>query len=1059
MRLRMQGNYAKAIPIAQDLVALREKTLGPDHPQLAPLLNNLAELYRNHGRYADAAPHFKRSLAIAEKALGPNHPDVAAILNNLAALRVDEGRLTEAEPLYRRSLSIREKALGPQHLHVAITLNNLASLYLAAGRYAEAEPLFKRSQDIREKALGATHPDVATVLSNLAELYRVQGRYTEAEPHLQRSIAIREKSQGPEHPDTANLLNNLAALHMELGRYAEAERIYKRSLSAWEKALGLEHPNIANALTNLANLYVAQGRYAEAEPLLKRSVALLEKALGPEHPKFATLLNNLGALYKTQGRYAEAIPHFERSLSIREKRLGPMHPDVAASLNNLAAVYREQGIGQAEPLYKRSLAIVEKSVGEGHPHVATALHNLAGIYVEQGRSAEAEALYVRSIRIVEKGWGADHPQVAATLSNLAQLAVAQGKWEQAAGHWRRATGIVRSRMERGHSSMDEEKGRLRQTSRYFAGLLKATYRLAARDRTSRAAEMFEVAQWAQGSEAADAIAQMAIRSAKGSANLATLVRERQDLLAEWRSKDKELVGARSAPPASRSQAREEALANRLAAIDARVAGIDARFARDFPDYAALSSLKAVSVTHIQAQLDADEALVLTLNTDASFEPVPEETFVWIVTKTDLRWTRSDLGTAALEREVVALRCGLDIAAWHDDGATRCAGLVGKPGAKPPQPGEPLPFDAGRAHALYKGIFGEAADTINGKKLIIVPSGALTTLPFQVLVTKPPASLDLRSAAWLIRDHATTVLPSVASLTALRRTARVSVASKRMIGFANPLLNGNQGDPVHGAWFKKQAEKARMQAGCATTSSQRAGSVRGLSRAPAIMPRVAGLADIALIHSQSPLPETAEEVCEVARGLGADVADMRIGKNATESEVKRLSAAGDLARFRMVHFATHGLLAGQLSSTNEPGLILTPPAQASQDDDGFLSASEIAGLRLNADFVILSACNTAGGNRIGEGAEALSGLARAFFYAQARALFVSHWEVDSKATVGLVTTMASALQQTDGVGRAEALRRAMLTVMADSSRPVGWVQGWHPSIWAPFIIVGEGGARR
>ena len=146
-----------------------------------------------------------------------------------------------------------------------------------------------------------------------------------------------------------------------------------------------------------------------------------------------------------------------------------------------------------------------------------------------------------------------------------------------------------------------------------------------------------------------------------------------------------------------------------------------------------------------------------------------------------------------------------------------------------------------------------------------------------------------------------------------------------------------------------------------------------------------------------------------------------------------------------------MLAGQLSNTTEPGLILTPPETATEVDDGYLTASEIAALKLDADWVILSACNTAAGGATG--AEALSGLARAFFYAQARALLVSHWAVYSDATVKLITVTAKAATLDRSVGRAEALRRAMLALI-DSGAP----HEAHPSFWAPFVVVGEGAVK-
>lgn len=177
--------------------------------------------------------------------------------------------------------------------------------------------------------------------------------------------------------------------------------------------------------------------------------------------------------------------------------------------------------------------------------------------------------------------------------------------------------------------------------------------------------------------------------------------------------------------------------------------------------------------------------------------------------------------------------------------------------------------------------------------------------------------------------------------------------------------------------------------------------------------------------------------------------MRLGARATEREVKALSESGDLAQNRVVHFATHGAMAGQLKSDFESGLVLTPPAKASEKDDGYLTASEIAGLKLDAAWVILSACNTAAGQA--ENAEALSGLARAFFYAQARALLVSHWEVDSDAAVKLITTTMQEVANRKNSSRAEALRHAMLDLINS-----GNTRQAHPAIWAPFVVVGEGG---
>ena len=211
--------------------------------------------------------------------------------------------------------------------------------------------------------------------------------------------------------------------------------------------------------------------------------------------------------------------------------------------------------------------------------------------------------------------------------------------------------------------------------------------------------------------------------------------------------------------------------------------------------------------------------------------------------------------------------------------------------------------------------------------------------------------------------------------------------------------------------------------------------------------------MAAIRSLCPLPDTTHEVRCVAKSLGGNGNILMLGDSMTESAVK--SAALD--EYRIIHFATHGLLAEeafQLGKVNEPALVFTPPAAPTEQDDGLLTASEIAGLRLDADWVILSACNTAaGGSGEASGATALSGLAQAFFYAGARTLLVSHWPVNSNAATLITSRTFSQINRNPAIARAEAFRRAMMSLITDQKAT------WHanPAVWAPFVSVGENGS--
>ena len=258
-------------------------------------------------------------------------------------------------------------------------------------------------------------------------------------------------------------------------------------------------------------------------------------------------------------------------------------------------------------------------------------------------------------------------------------------------------------------------------------------------------------------------------------------------------------------------------------------------------------------------------------------------------------------------------------------------------------------------------------------------------------------------------QAITILPSVGSLKALR-AAKASEAPEPFAGFGNPLLTGLDGADKS-AWAKQECGKPAppKQSRIASIVASIASMFRG------------GAVNVEDLRRQPPLPETADELCAVGRELGVpEAGQSKAIQHATVSKVKALSASGDLACARVVHFATHGLLAGETAmfarNKAEPALLLTPPAQASEEDNGLLTASEVAQLNLNADWVVLSACNTAAGSN--DGAEALSGLARAFFYAGARSLLVSHWYVDSEAAVAITTGAVNAMKANPKISRAE-----------------------------------------
>ncbi|GAB6051221.1 CHAT domain-containing protein [Magnetospira thiophila] len=1006
-----QGRYTEAEPQYKRALAIREKVLGPDNVATASVINNLALLYQAQGRYAEAEPLYKRALAIMEKTMGTEHPHVAYPLKGLGWLYYLQRRYAEAEPLFKRALAIREKVLGPDNVDTAWVINNLAALYRVQARYAEAEPLYKKSMAIFEKASGPWSTDVASGLNNLALLYNSQARYAEAVPLYKRALAIQVKVYGADHPEVALTTGNLANLYEKQGRYAEAEPLHKRALAIREKTLGTEHPHVASSLKTLGVLYYLQSRYAEAEPLFNRALAIREKVLGPDNVDTAWVINNLAVLYKAQDRYAEVEPLYKKSLAIFEKASGPWSTDVASGLNNLALLYNSQArYAEAVPLYKRALAIQVKVYGADHPEVAWTTGNLANLYRKQGRYAEAELLYKRALAIREKVLGTEHPHVGSTLNGMAVLFSDQDRYDIALTYSRRSTNIRRHRaMEAASQLSSGGLAEQHDVRGHFVNHIDIADHLAQTDAAKRdalTAESFEVAQLASASSTGAAITGVGARFAASDDALARSIRQRQDEADLWQRLDDQIVDALGKPADKRNMKTEAKLRAEKEAVIKRISALDKVLARDFPDYFALTSPEPLPLAEAQQLLAPDEAmLVYTVEKNAVDETKkPEESFLWVVRPDGTTLYRLETGSKDLKESITQLLATVDL--------SKAGTANGLP-----------PFDTKTAHDLYTKLLAPAEKSLKGvHHLFVVPDEALGSLPLGTLVTAKPSgtlksAADYRNVPWLARRYALTTLPSVSSLRALRRFTKVAMAGKPFAGIGDPVLDGSPGID------------------------------RGLTLGKLYTYK--GTADIRAVRGLPALPETSGELHAMARILGDTQSALYLRDKARESTIKKAK----LSDYRVLAFATHGLVAGDLEGLAEPALVLTPPDRATAEDDGLLTASEVArDLKLNADWVILSACNTAAADGT-PNASALSGLAKAFFYAGSRALLVSHWPVESNAAVRLTTGALKEAKDHPKIGRSEAYRRSMMALLDDETTP----QYAHPAFWAPFFVVGEGGS--
>jgi tetratricopeptide (TPR) repeat protein len=1035
------GRHVEAQPLYERALAIETRELGEDHPSVATSYNGLASCIAAQGRYADAEPLFRKALALRTAALGDEHPDTATSYGNLALNLDNQGRYLEAQPLHERALAIRRQALGEFHPDTALSYSALGGNLHAQGRPEQAQPQLERALEIQRRVLGEDHRATASSRENLASNLQVLGRAAEAEPLARAALSVLVRTLGERHPETASAYANLGLVLQSLGRFYEAAPLFSRALEILIDVYGEHHPWTATAYLTVGYNLFLQGRYAEAGSMYERSLSIRREVLGESHPDTAIAYNNMAVNLGDQGRFAEAMPLQRKVLEIRRRTLGEEHPQTATALDNLSrSLLALDQFAEAELLSRQALDLRRKVLGESHPDTATAYLGLAEIAYRTGRSTEAVRFGEQALAIRREVLGAAHPDTELTLVDVGAMQLAApGGTGAALDHAREAAAILRSRRgQTGADRLDETQGLREARAVWFHYLLLADidWQRAAEspaELPQLREESFAALQDATASSAGAALAQMGARFGTGDKELAQLARQRQDLATRAAALDAAFLQSLGDGRAE-SRVRMQQLRSDAAAVQAELSQVDDRLRERYPEYFELVSPDALGTAELQALLRDDEALLIVVAGRRG-------THVHAVTPRSAKWVRSAWDYRQVEAAVERLRCDLDPSRCRTATAT-AAGAAGDAvsrGARrtdAPERAQPRlgpTYDLATAYELYAQLIEPVRDILAGtSNLYIVTTGPLSSLPFPVLVTRPPdagANFSdpdvLRQAPWLLRDFAITTLPSVSSLKSLRRFAGRSIpptdaTSLNFLGFGDPVFAGN-------------AAAGR-------------GSTRAVDLFSGTAVNGSGLADPELLRrSFQPLPGTRVEL-EAMRSAFAPRAEVRLSEQATESAVKR----SPLAQVRVIAFATHGLIAGEIDGIAEPGLLFTPPQVATEDDDGLLTASEVAQLRLGAEWVLLSACNTAAADGT-PGADALSGLARAFFYAGARSLLVSHWPVRDDVASRLTVDAIRRQQADPAGGRAEAVRAAQLAVLESPAMPVFA----HPSAWAPFSLVGEG----
>jgi len=888
-----------------------------------------------------------------------------------------------------------------------------------SGRYLDAIALIKEALRSHHEGRGDER-----YRGYLSASYAAIGDFSAARRYMGGGISRGYMSQSGKYQVELNYQMGKAGLEKARGNYRAAEGHYRKALKYSEKGLEMTgHVVFADTKTqflpDFGEVLFMLGRTVEAEMVLREAVGRPSYKGSPVHRLRA--LATLGRLYYNMGRYTDAEMIFKATIgSYRLYRLPCWQADLNTAHHGLAKALLAQGRAAEGLEHFEAIRSNMRHLPELFEYRFANDPDWAYALLASGEHGLAEKMLSAALESAKNRYGNGHHRTAEIRGLLAVAQHRLGK-TQAARKQLKATLPILLAYNRSADTQDSARvafnRRLAQViETYMVILHKGVSNIEA------AHQSFSLADAIRGQSVQQAVVASSLRVAAKDRRLSDLVRREQDAGKKITALNTVLINALSQSDGGASRADD--LKSKIEKLHQARTVIINEIEKGFPSYAELTRPRPKKLSEIKAVLAPDETLL-------AYYLGSNHAFVWSVSgKGDPEFAVLPLSTEEIEHRVAAVRNSLLPSGPHIDDLPR--------------------FDLGAALQLYQALLEPVQKSWqNSRHLIIVPHAQLGHLPFGLLVTRnwtptSPQTIPLtgyRKAPWLVRKHSITVLPSAGSLISLRNLPDPDPKRKVYAGFGDPVFNPSQTDLL----------AAGSQIGSSAAIATRA--VRITETASLDENRLTS----ASLEMLQPLPDTREEVIAIAQTLGADLQqDVFLGEAASESAVKQI----DLSDRRVIVFATHGLVPGDLDGLQQPALALSSPqATGDEENDGLLTMGEIMGLRLKADWVVLSACNTASGQ--GAGSEAVSGLGQAFFYAGSRALLVSNWPVESASARMLTTELFKQQEADPTLSRAVALQRSMLKLLDEgvyhdpaTSEPVFAYA--HPVFWAPFALVGEGG---
>lgn len=1007
------GQYAKAVPIVEELLADRIKRFGDETVETARCLDTLSFLLSRSGQAKSAVALAEKALEIFEHKTGPMSAATADALNTLAFVHFLAGRFELAEPYFVRSHEILIKPYGRGHLKTVTSLTNLGHLREVQGRLQEARSYLEESLAIVRREGGDGTADICPIKINLAGVLEAEGDLKGARVFYAEVLSIRLDTLGATHPDTARSYGDLGRVLLAFGKVAEARSAYEKALEI-VTALDPHHPDRARYLSGLGSVFKDLGNDQAALSFFEEALELTEKIHGPEHPNMVVALTSAGAAYQEVSNPERAEKCHERALVLSRKLYGERHPEVASVLNNLASVRR--GLGKsdsARALFEEALSIREEKLDPTHPDLAVSLTNLGSLLKSMGDLPGAEVHYERALQIRLERFGASHPETAKSFSNLAVVKEALGDIET-------SVKLTLAAVESNEVWMDsiltigtEDDKRLFLETLKGASDRAVSLSLGSGLGEPSAIELALTVVLRQKGRALEATAEGYRRREQiNDPEAATL----QENLGELRAKHVALLLGRTRRPDWRE------LRGEIERVESEIARIETKLAER--GAANRQTTTPIALEAVQAALPTTAALVELI----IFQPFDAKA-------TENPWGESRYAAYVLRSSGPPAAVDLGPARQITDAVRAFREVLADPRAD--FRSRSIELDA-HTMAKIRPLLSDA------QELVLSPDGELNLVPFAALMDS--------SDQYLIEKYQLSYLGS----------GRDLLLDKPIAPSREPplIVGGPDFDMLLPSWSGADASvtprdqlPARFEPlRYATAEAEEIGKILGLDPSRVLIGSLATEAAVKSARGPRFLHLATHGFFLPGVFFPAAPSIDLLPDRANETSIDAFLRSG----LAMTGFNRRG---------------------ASKDsDDGVLTALEVLALDLRGtEVVILSACETGLGKvRNGEG---IFGLRRAFELAGARNQMMTLWQVDDLATRQLITSWykqflnhvpgAEALRQ----AQLAALRDNPLpetgVLLGRGSQPVGPAAKArasavrHPYYWASFLFIGPdgpGGAR-